>query len=71
MTKQLVKEKIDQLPDTKVAAVADYIDYILYKENSLISTNEIINLQEKSGAFDFLKNEPDLYSDDKLIETYQ
>ena len=71
MIRQLVKEKIDQLPDAKVDAIADYIDYILYKENSIVSTNEGINLQEKSGAFDFLKNEPDLYSDDKLIETYQ
>ena len=32
MTKQLVKEKIDQLPDTKIDDVADYVDYILCKE---------------------------------------
>lgn len=37
MTKQLVKDKIDQLPDTKIDTVADYIDYILYKENNTIN----------------------------------
>lgn len=71
MTKQLVKDKIDRLPDTKIETVADYIDYILYKEGSVLHTPDIINLQEKSGVFDFLKEEPDLYPDDKLIETYQ
>ncbi len=71
MTKQLIKDKIDQLPDTKIDAVADYIDYILFKENSVISTADIVKLQKRSGLFDFLKNEPELYPDDKLIETYQ
>lgn len=70
MTKQLIKDKIDQLPDTKIDTVADYIDYILYRENYPISTDDIINLQLKSGVFDFLKEEPDLYSDDKLVEIY-
>ncbi len=71
MTKQLVKDKIDQLPDTKIDTVADYIDYILYKENSVFPIWEIIKLQEESGVFDFLKDEPDLYPDDKLLEKYQ
>ena len=44
MTKQLVKEKIDQLPDTKIDAVADYVDYILCKENTVIPTDDIVKI---------------------------
>lgn len=71
MTKQLIKQKIDKLPQNKIAVVADYIDYILQKSEEEMETLQLISFQEESGTFDFLRGEPDLYTDDKLIEMYK
>jgi hypothetical protein len=71
MTKDLIKKKIDSLPQDKVDAVGEFIDFILYKTNEEIITEQLVKLQAESGAFDFLNDEPDLYSDKNLIEKYQ
>jgi hypothetical protein len=34
----------------------------LFFDDSLISTRDIVNLAEKSRSFDFLKDEPDIYT---------
>jgi hypothetical protein len=34
----------------------------LFFDDSLISTRDIVNLAEKSHSFDFLKDEPDIYT---------
>lgn len=34
----------------------------LFFDDSLISTRDIINLAQKSYSFDFLKDEPDIYT---------
>lgn len=34
----------------------------LFFDDSLISTLDIINLAQKSHSFDFLKDEPDIYT---------
>ena len=34
----------------------------LFFDDRLVSTKEIMNLAEKGHAFDFLKDEPDIYS---------
>lgn len=34
-------------------------------------TEQLVKLQSESGTFDFLNNEPDLYSNKNLIEKYQ
>lgn len=34
----------------------------LFFDDSLISTQDIVNLAEKSHSFDFLKDEPDIYT---------
>ncbi len=34
----------------------------LFFDDSLISTGDIINLAEKSHSFDFLRDEPDIYT---------
>lgn len=71
MTKQIIKKKIDRLPENKMEVVSDYIDYILQKSDDEIASIQLITLQEESGAFNFLKDEPDLYTDDKLLEVYK
>ncbi len=34
----------------------------LFFDDSLISTRDIVNLAQKSHSFDFLKDEPDIYT---------
>ena len=70
MTRDLIKNKIDSLPQDKVDAVGEFIDFILYKSNEEIMTKQLVKLQTKSSTFDFLNDEPNLYSDKNLIEKY-
>jgi hypothetical protein len=71
MTKELIKSKIDSLPADKVDAVGDFIDFILHSNDEAIVTEQLVRLQMESGAFNFLNDEPELYSDKNLIEKYQ
>jgi hypothetical protein len=71
MTKDLIKTKIDSLPPDKVDAVGEFIDFILYKSNEEGITEQLIKMQAESGAFDFLDDEPELYTDKKIIEKYK
>ena len=70
MTRELIKHKIDLLPTDKVDIVGEYIDFILHKINEEIMTEQMVTWQADSGTFDFLMDEPDLYSDKNLIEKY-
>jgi hypothetical protein len=70
MTKEIIKNKIDALPLDKVDTVGEFIDFILYKNHEESITDHLIKLQAKSGSFDFLNDEPELYSDKNLIEKY-
>lgn len=71
MTKELIKSKIDSLAADKVDTVGDFIDFILHTKNDAIITEQLVRLQMESGAFNFLNDEPELYSDKNLIEKYQ
>ena len=71
MTKELIKSKIDSLPADKVETVGNFIDFILHAKNDAIITEQLVRLQMESGAFNFLNDEPELYSDKNLIEKYQ
>lgn len=70
MTRELIKHKIDLLPTDKVDIVGEYIDFILHKISEEIITEQLVKWQVNSGTFDFLIDEPDLYSDKNLIEKY-
>ena len=70
MPRELIKTKIDLLPPNKVAIVGEYIDFILHKISEEIINEQLVKWQAESGSFDFLNDEPDLYSDKNLIEKY-
>jgi hypothetical protein len=61
---------LHKLPDFKVAEVADFADFMLkrYEEASL--THGIEQLISESKAFEFLKNEEEIYTLDDLKERY-
>jgi len=71
MTKELIKSKIDSLPADKIGTVGDFIDFILQGNHETIVSEQLVQLQMESGAFNFLNDEPELYSDKNLIEKYQ
>ena len=58
------------LPPDKIAIVGMYIDFILHKISEEIINEQLVKWQAESGSFDFLNDEPDLYSDKNLIEKY-
>ena len=74
MTKQIIIERtmkaIIELPQDKAEEISDFADFVFkrYEENELI--NGIQNMASKSQAFDFLKNEDDIYSIADLKEVY-
>jgi len=70
LPRELIKTKIDLLPPNKVAIVGEYIDFILHKISEEIINEQLVKWQAESGSFDFLNDEPDLYSDKNLIEKY-
>ena len=71
MTKEIPKRKIDLLPPDKLDAVGEYINFIFYKISDEGITDQLVKWQAESGTFDFLNDEPDLYSDKNLLEKYQ
>ena len=59
-----------KLPPDKVKEVSDFADYILKKQDEEILQKGIEKLVSSSKAYDFLKEEEDLYSFEDLKEKY-
>ena len=75
MDKSVLIEKtmvnIQKLPLNKVQEVNEFVEFLLSKINDRIMTEGIQELINKSHSFDFLKDEPDLYSTDDLKIKYK
>lgn len=63
--------KIKQLPDLKIKEVNDFADFLLSKIDNSIILDGIQKLTSESKAFEYLKNEEDLYSVNDLKERYK
>ena len=63
--------KIKLLPDVKIREVNDFADFLLSKIDDKITLDGIQQLTSDSKAFDFLKDEEDLYSVNDLKEKYK
>ena len=74
MTRQLIIEKtikaINDLPEDKAVEISDFADFIIKKHEDNQLSNGINKLVTDSKAFDFLKDEEDLYSVADLKEVY-
>jgi hypothetical protein len=64
-------KKIDQLPDIKIKEIADFTDFLLSKIDDKIIQEGIQKLASNSKAFDYLKDEEDLYAVNDIKETYK
>ncbi len=65
-----VIRKIKLLPDTKIREVNDFADFLLSRIDDKITLEGIQKLAVTSKAFEFLKDEEDLYSVNDLKEKY-
>lgn len=72
MTRQAIIERtiraINQLPEEEAVEISTFADFIMkqYEERQL--TSGIQQLSANSAAFDFLKEEDDLYTEADLKE---
>ena len=75
MDKQILIKKaltnIQRLPITKVKEVNDFAEFLLNKIDDQMITEGIQEIASSSKSFDFLKNEPDLYSISDLKVKYK
>lgn len=55
-------ENIQRLPATKVKEVNDFAEFLLNKIDDQLITEGIKKISASSKSFDFLKDEPELYS---------
>lgn len=62
--------KIRQLPDVKIREINDFADFLLSKIDDEIIQEGIQKLTSESKAFEFLKDEDDLYTLNDLKERY-
>ncbi|MCL2649767.1 MAG: hypothetical protein FWD60_01925 [Candidatus Azobacteroides sp.] len=66
MEREVLMEKtirtIEQLPTTCVREVNDFVEFIIRRTDDALITEGLQQLSSRSQAFDFLNNEPELYS---------
>ncbi len=74
MTRQLIIEKtvkiINQLPEDKAAEISDFADFIIKRYEENLVTEGIRHMTSESQAFNFLKDEEELYTEADLKELY-
>ena len=75
MTKEtLIKhtiESMNKLPIEKIKEINDFAEFLLAKIDDTMLNEGILHLVSEGESFNFLHNEPELYSDNDLIETYK
>ena len=54
--------KIGQLPTTRVKEVNDFVEFIIQKTDNALITEGLQQLASCSHTYDFLYNEPELYT---------
>lgn len=63
--KELIEKTVatlQQLPDDKIAAVSDFADFILQRNEDQQITEAIARLSAETKSYDFLNEEEDLYT---------
>ena len=74
MEREVIMKKtvhnIEQLPTKRIKEVNDYVEFILQKTEDVVITEGLQQLASSCCGFDFLNNEPDLYSINDLRAKY-
>ncbi len=74
MTRQVIIERtlkaINQLPEEKAKEISDFADFISKQYDEQLLIKGIAQLTSESKAFEFLKEEEDLYTEADIKEPY-
>jgi len=74
MERSVLMEKtvrnIEQLPTPRVREVNNFVEFILQKSEDVLITEGLQELSSAGCSFDFLKDEPELYSVNDLKVKY-
>ncbi len=74
MNRQVIIERtvkaINHLPEDKAKEISDFAEFIMKQYEERVLTEGITNLTSNSKAFDFLKDEEDLYTEADIKELY-
>jgi len=74
MEREIIMKKtvhnIEQLPTRRIREVNDYVEFILQKTEDVMITEGLQQLASSCTGFDFLNNEPELYSINDLRTKY-
>jgi hypothetical protein len=70
LVEQRLIEKIRQLSSPRIVEIEDFIDFLYQRENqeqlaidrTAPTANEMMALAQSGNSFDFLHDEPDLYT---------
>jgi hypothetical protein len=54
--------KMEQLPMTRIQEVNDFVEFIIRKTDDALITEGLQQLGSSSSSFDFLYDEPDIYT---------
>lgn len=68
---QATISNMKKLPEDKISEVNDYVKFLLSKIDRQILSEEIQKTVSASKSYDFLKNEPDLYSLSDIKSKYK
>lgn len=68
---QSMISNIHKLPENKISEVNDYIEFLLSKIDQQILSEEVQKTVSASKSYDFLENEPDLYSLSDIKSKYK
>jgi len=58
--------RIEQLPTKRVQEVNDFVEFIIRRTDDALITDGLQQLSSISNTYDFLYNEPELYSENDL-----
>ena len=61
LIKKMVRN-IEQLPTTRIQEVNDFVEFILQRTDDVLITEGLQQLSSSGHSYDFLHDEPELYS---------
>jgi hypothetical protein len=70
LVREMVRN-IKQLPTTRIREVNDFVEFMLQKANDALITEGLQQLSSSSSVYDFLDDEPDIYSINDLKVKYK
>lgn len=62
---------LEKMPESSVLEVFHFAEYLLQKSEDPVSSFALAKLMATGKAFDFLEDEPELYTLNDCVEVYQ